>query len=65
MSREGGLGVRESRERRDTIFAEKTENAKMLDQKQQFSMGNFHFFGRGKTSFFLWGGGGGYNFKTS
>ena len=55
MSREGGLGVRESRERRDTIFAEKTENAKILDQKQQFSMGNFHFFGRGKTNFF--GGG--------
>ena len=30
-------------------------------QKQQFSVGNFHFFGRGKTNFF---GGGGYNFKT-
>ena len=26
----------------------------------QFSVGNFHFFGRGKTNF--WGGG--YNFKT-
>ena len=27
---------------------------------KQFSVGNFHFFGRGKTNFF-WGG---YNFKT-
>ena len=24
----------------------------ILDQKQQFSVGNFHFFGRGKTTFF-------------
>ena len=31
------------------------KNAKILDQKQQFSMGNFHLFGRGKTNF--WGGG--------
>ena len=37
------------------FFAEKTENAQILDQKQQFSIGNFHFFGRGKTNF--WGGG--------
>ena len=29
---------------------------------KQFSVGNFHFFGRGKTNFFF--GGGGYNFKT-
>ena len=38
MSREGAIDVRESRERRDKNFAEKTENAKMkiLDQKQQF-----------------------------
>ena len=36
ISREGALDVRESRERRDKIFAEKTENAKILDQKQQF-----------------------------
>jgi len=28
-----------------------------------FSVGNFHFFGRGKTNFF-WGGGG-YNFKLA
>ena len=49
VSREGALDVRESRERRDKVFAGKTENAKKLDRKQQFSMGNFHFFGRGKT----------------
>ena len=54
ISREEALDLRESRERRDKIFAEKkmTENAKILDQKQQFS---FHFFGRGKCDF--WGGG--------
>ena len=34
ISREGALDVRENRERRDNIFAEKTENAKILDQKQ-------------------------------
>ena len=38
---------------------------KKLDQENtfHFSVGNFHFFGRGKTetNFFL---GGGYNFKT-
>jgi len=38
ISREGALDVRESRERRDKTLAEKTENAKILDQKQQFSM---------------------------
>ena len=43
ISREGALDVRESRERRDKIFAENIENAKILDQKQQFSAGNFHF----------------------
>ena len=59
LSREGALDVRESRERIDKIFAEKTENGKVLDQKQQFSMGNFHFFGRRKTNIFN----GGYNFK--
>ena len=35
LSREGALDVRESRERIDKIFAEKTENAKNLDQKQR------------------------------
>ena len=43
IGREGALDVRESRGRRDKILAEKTENDKILDQKQQFSMGNFHF----------------------
>jgi hypothetical protein len=31
----------------------------ILDQKQQFSVGNLYSFGRGKLTF-----GGGYNFKT-
>ena len=48
ISREGALDVRESRERRDKIFAEKIENAnffqKKMDQEQQFSMGKFSFF---------------------
>ena len=35
LSREGALDVRERRERIDKIFAKKTENAKILDQKQQ------------------------------
>ena len=63
LSREGALDVRESRERIDKIFAEKTENAKNLDQKQQrfYIVENFHFFGRGKTNSF---GEGGYKFKT-
>ena len=42
-----------------TTFSPKKENAKILDQKQQFNefsiwdmrMGNFHFFGREKTNF--------------
>ena len=28
----------------------KQKTPKILDQKQRFSMGNFHFFGRGKTN---------------
>jgi len=51
ISREGSLDVRESRGRRDKILAEKTENAKILDQKQQFSMGNFHFLDAEKLTF--------------
>ena len=54
ISREGALDLRESRGRHDKIFAEKTESSKILDQKPQFSVGNFLFFGRGKTNF--WGG---------
>ena len=41
------------------MFA-RVENGMTIFQKQQCSVGNFHFFGRGKTNFF----GGGYNFKT-
>ena len=56
MSREGALDHRESRERRDKIFAAKTETAKIsktyFGSGKQFSVGNFHFFGRGKTNFF-------------
>ena len=57
---QGALDHRESRERRDKIFAEKTENAKIFKKifwirktGKQFSVpvGNFHFFGRGKTNF--------------
>jgi|TARA_B100000524_G_scaffold160043_1_gene81361 hypothetical protein len=38
-----------------TQFSPKNEDVKILDQKQQFSMGSFHFFGSGKNNFF--GGG--------
>ena len=64
ISREGALDHRESRERRDKIFAAKTVTVKRQKSKKikksfgsgkQFSVGNFHFFGRGKTNFF--GGG--------
>ena len=63
LSREGALDHRESRERRDKIFAAKTENAKIFKKKdgsgKQFSVGNFHFFWPRENNFF-----GGYNFKT-
>ena len=43
ISREGALNHRESRERRDKIFAEKTENAKIfkrkIDQENSFQWG--------------------------
>ena len=51
ISREGAIDLRESRERRDKIFAEKTENAKILDQTRQFSVGNFHFLAAEKLTF--------------
>tara|TARA_B100000513_G_scaffold38160_1_gene14579 strand:+ start:177 stop:473 length:297 start_codon:yes stop_codon:yes gene_type:complete len=38
----------------------KQKRQNIAHQKQQFSAGNFHFFGRGKTNFLE----GGYNFKT-
>ena len=64
MSREGALDHRESRERRDKIFAEKTENAKIfknkMDQENSFQWEIFIFLAAGKLTSF----GGGYNFKT-
>ena len=63
ITRERALDLRESRERRDKIFAAKTVKRQNFQKKnwigKQFSVGNFNFFGRGKTNF--WGG---YNFKT-
>ena len=60
MSREGALDHRENRERRDKIFAAKTENAKIfkknLNKKNSIQLG---FWPR-ENYFF----GGGYNFKT-
>ena len=51
---------RESRERRDKIFAAKTENAKIFKKKfgsgKQFSVGNVHFLAAGKLTFFGKGG---------
>ena len=64
ISWEGAFDVRECRERRDKKNRrkiKKKKNAKILDQKQQFSMRNFNCFGRGKTIVFF---GGGCNFKT-
>jgi hypothetical protein len=59
-----GVFLLTCRERRDKIFAAKTVKRQNFQKKigsgKQFSVGNFHFFGRGKTNFF----GGGYNFKT-
>ena len=64
ISREGALDHRESRERRDKIFAAKTVKRQNFQKKigsgKQFSVGNFHFLAAGKLTFL----GGGYNFKT-
>ena len=62
ISREGALDVRESRERRDKIFAEKTENAKTFGSETAVFDGNFSFFWPRKNQ--LWVAGGGYNFQT-
>jgi len=45
-------------------FGPKLQIFKILDQKKQFefSMGNFHFFGRGRTNLNFFGRG--YDFKT-
>ena len=48
LSREGALDVRESRERRDKIFAEKTENTKIFKKiiwiRKTVFNGEFSFF---------------------
>ena len=58
ISREGALDHRESRERRDRIFAAKTETAnfflKKLDRENSFQWGIFIFLAAGKLTF--WGG---------
>ena len=65
ISREGALDLRESRERRDKIFATKTENAKIkkkwIVRKIVFSGAEFSSFWP-RENYFFWGGG--YNFKT-
>ena len=64
ISREGALDHRESRERRDKIFAAQTVKRQLFENKigsgKQSSEGYFHFFVRGKTSLF----GGRYKFQT-
>ena len=58
ISREGALDHRESRERRDKIFAAKTENAKIFKidfgSGISFQWGIFIFLAAGKLTF--WGG---------
>jgi len=51
----GALDHRERRERRDKIFAAKTENAKLIKKKWIRKTVFSGDFGRGKTNF--WGGG--------
>ena len=59
ISREGALDHRESRERRDKIFAAPTVKRQNFQKKNWIRKtvfsGEFSFFGRGKTNFF--GGG--------
>ena len=55
LSREGALDHRESRERRDKIFAAKTERAKIfkkkMDQENSFQWGIFIFLAAEKLTF--------------
>ena len=65
ISREGALDHRESRERRDKIFAAKTENdakifKRKLDQENSFQWGIFNFLAAGTLTILGWG----YNFNT-
>ena len=59
INREGALDLCESRERRDKIFAKKTENAKIfkkkLDQENSFQWGIFIFLAAGKLTFLVRG----------
>ena len=59
ISREGALDHRESRERRDKIFAAKTVKRhnflKKMDQENSFQWGIFIILAAGKLTF--WGGG--------
>ena len=56
ISREGALDHRESQERRDKIFAAKTEtpknSKKKLDHENSFQWGIFIFLAAGKLTFF-------------
>ena len=56
ISREGALDHRESRERRDKIFAAPTVKRQNFQKKigsgKQFLVGNFHFLAAGKLTFF-------------
>jgi len=65
ISREGALDHRESRERRDKIFAAQTvkrqKNQKKKWIRKTVFSGEFSFFGRGKTNF----GGGGITSKLA
>ena len=65
ISREGALDHRESRERRDKIFAAQTVKRQNFQKKwirKTVFSGEFSFFGRGKTNFF---GGGGITSKLA
>ena len=58
ITREGAQDHRESRERRDKIFAAQTVKRQNFQKKKWirktvFSAGEFSFFGRGKTNFFV------------
>ena len=58
ISPEGALDHRESRERRDKIFAAQTVKRQNVQKKnesgKQFSVGNFQFLAAGKLTFFGW-----------
>ena len=61
ISREGALDLRESRERRDKIFAEKKKTPKKWIKNSSFQWGIFIFLAAEKLTFF----GGGINSKLA